>query len=199
MAEKLPQLFREILKIRDTEDVQRSEERLWKKYGSTCAVLVLDSTGFTRTARARGIVYFLHVFLRMRQIVGPLLERYKCLAWRSEADNLFAEFADPDRALAAALAAHLAVKKARLMLSDEEPYRVCIGIGYGRVLEGGRHGMFGDEMNLACKLGEDVAEGGETLLTERAYKALKRRKGTRFEKREVVVSGNTIPYFSARR
>jgi adenylate cyclase len=200
MPERLPALFQAIIKARRSQPGQAAfEADLWQRFGTTCAMLVLDSTGFTRTVRAHGIVHFLDLFLRMRAVAGRALEAQNCLAWRSAADNLFAEFPGPDAALAAALAAHQAVAAAELRLSPGEPYRVCIGIGYGRVLQGGRDGVFGDEMNLACKLGEDIAEGGETLLTEAAYRGLTRRKSTVFERREATVSGNTITYHAVRR
>jgi class 3 adenylate cyclase len=199
VPEKLPALFRAIAAAGRKGGIEKAQAALWKRFGTTCSMLVLDSTGFTRTSRTRGIVYFLDKFLGMREIVGPVFESHKCIAWRSAADNLFAEFAAPDRALEAALSAHLAVAESGLMLSDKEPYRVCIGIGYGRVLRGDAEGVFGDEMNLACKLGEDVAAGGETLLTESAYRALKSRKSVVFERRSVAVSGNDILYYAARR
>ncbi len=199
MPERLPQLLRAIMRAGRAGKLEEAEARLWKRFGTECATLVLDSTGFARTTHARGIVYFLDLFLKMREIVGPLFERHRCRAWRSGADNLFAEFATPDRALAAAMAAHLAVREAGLMLSETEPYRICIGIGFGRMLKAGSKGTYGDEMNLASKLGEEVAEGGETLLTENAYTRLRRRKAARFQRRRTVVSGNAITYYSARR
>ena len=42
---------------------------------------------------------------------------------------------------------------------------VAIGIGYGRVLLVGDDDAWGDEMNIACKLGEDLAERGEDLVS----------------------------------
>ncbi len=200
MRERLPELFRAINRARRSgRDLKDAEARLWEKHGTTCAVLVLDSTGFTRATRARGIVQFLATFLHMRERVGPIFEARGCLSWRSAADNLFAEFAAPDAAIEAALAAHHAVDRARLRLGPGEPYRVCIGIGYGRLLSAGEQGVYGDEMNLACKLGEDLAEGGETLLTESAWRRLKRRKSIVFERRESVVSGTSIACYAARR
>ncbi len=47
-----------------------------------------------------------------------------------------------------------------------------MGIGYGEVLVVDNETPYGDEMNLACKLGEDLARRGEVLLTPSAYAAL---------------------------
>ena len=76
---------------------------------------------------------------------------------------------------------------------------VCIGIGYGKVLRGGAAGVFGDEMNLASKLGEDTAEGGETLLTKNAYARVKKVSSVRFEEKRVAISGNDIRFYAAKR
>jgi len=198
MPERLPQLFRAIMRAGRAGKLEETEARLWERFGTECAVLVLDSTGFVRATRARGIVHFLDLFLRMRETVTPIFERHRCLAWRSSADNIFSEFASVDHALKAASAAHRAVEKAGLMLDEGEPYRVCIGIGFGRMLKGGPMGMFGGEMNLASKLGEDIAAGGETLLTENAHKHLRRRRAAAFEKRKSTVSGNAITYYAVR-
>ena len=50
---------------------------------------------------------------------------------------------------------------------DEKIY-LSIGIDYGDLLLVGRHDFYGDPVNTASKLGEDLAKKGETLVTERA-------------------------------
>ncbi|HSQ21131.1 MAG TPA: adenylate/guanylate cyclase domain-containing protein, partial [Blastocatellia bacterium] len=47
-----------------------------------------------------------------------------------------------------------------------------IGIGYGATLVIDEEDIFGAEVNIACKLGEDVAGKSEILLTQSAYAAL---------------------------
>jgi len=44
---------------------------------------------------------------------------------------------------------------------------LCVGIGYGRILQLDDD-LFGDEVNVAYKLGEDVAGPGEVLVSEAA-------------------------------
>ena len=198
MPEKLPDLFKAIIAASRKSDTKKAEAGLWKRFGTRCAMLVLDSTGFTRSTRKKGIIHFLRLFLNMQKLVVPVFKRHRCLAWRGSADNLFAEFATPDEAFAAAIDAQRAVKKAGLRLDARTPYRICIGIGYGEVLDAGDQGVFGSEMNLACKLGEDTAGGGETLLSENAYKHLSDSKGPSFKKKHTIQSGNKIAYYQAR-
>ncbi|HET7747160.1 MAG TPA: hypothetical protein VFM29_07650, partial [Vicinamibacteria bacterium] len=54
---------------------------------------------------------------------------------------------------------------------DDEQLHFSYGIGYGDVLDLDQD-MFGLEVNLASKLGEDLAEPGEALLTPGAAAAL---------------------------
>ena len=54
------------------------------------------------------------------------------------------------------------------------PLQVSIGIGYGDLhYVTSEDDYYGAEVNLASKLGEDVACGGETLLTEAALAAIR--------------------------
>ncbi len=66
---------------------------------------------------------------------------------------------------------------------------IAIGIGYGRVLLVGDDDAYGDEMNVACKLGEDLAEQGEILLTASAHEALGTGTTWQFEDSSVRISG----------
>ena len=105
-----------------------------------------------------------------------------------------AGFVHPNKALEAAIALKKAVADAGMMLDENEPFGVCIGIGYGKMLDGGDEGMYGDEVNLAYKLGEDVAEAGEILLTESSHEEVSIATD-RFEPCMVEVSGNSIHYY----
>lgn len=148
------------------------DRRVWERHGTTCAMLALDSSGMSRVTHALGIVHFLAHYVQMRDLAQVILERHGCLAWRSFADNLFAEFPTTDAALAAALEIHRTLRERAIMLTANEPYRVCIAVGHGRVLNNGVLGVLGDEMNIVAKLAEDIAIAGETLLTQAGYQSL---------------------------
>ena len=107
---------------------------IWDRYGTEVAVLVLDSTGFSRVSESHGIIHFLTRLMQMRQLVRPILEAHQALRARFEADNAFAAFPHPDLAIKAALEIHQAMTLSDIMLTASEALRVCIGIGYGRML-----------------------------------------------------------------
>ncbi len=161
------------------------ERRVWERHGTTCALLALDSSGMTRYTRTYGIVEFLTHYMEMTGVAERVLEHHHCLAWRCFADNLFAEFATVDEALAAALEIHDRLRDSGIKMAGGEPYRVCIGLGYGRVLDDGSGGKMGDEMNVVAKLGEDVAEAGQTILSESAFHNLSPGVSVPFKKMEL--------------
>lgn len=174
------------------------ERCVWERHGTTCALLALDSSGMTRLSRTHGIVQFLMRYMEMRDLAERILHRHGCLSWRCFADNLFSEFREVDAALGAALEIHRALRESGLMVAGREPYRVCIGIGYGRVLDDGAGGKMGDEMNLVAKLGEDVAEAGQTVLTESAQANLSARASVPVEKIAVNLAKVATTYYLVR-
>lgn len=174
------------------------DRRVWERHGTTCAMLALDSSGMTRVTRGHGIVHFLARYVQMRDHAQAILERHGCLAWRSFADNLFAEFPAADAALDAALEIHRTLRERGIMLTDGEPYRVCIAVGHGRVLANGALGVLGDEMNIVAKLAEDIAASGETLLTDAGYHSLKTHPQLPVEKMEHRISQVVVPCYRVR-
>ena len=91
------------------------------------------------------------------------------------ADNFIAMFVfdQPTDAVQAALALHEAFERDPIMIAETQTYELCIGIGYGTLIySSALEGYFGDEMNLASKLGEDLARGKETLLNAPTYNEL---------------------------
>ena len=87
---------------------------------------------------------------------------------KAEADNLFAVFDDVPAAIECARAIHAGLDTANRFLPDDWDLHAGIGIGYGALLVVDHADLYGSEMNLASKLGEDVAKRGEILLTSSA-------------------------------
>lgn len=182
--------------ITNNVDPLNQEDEIFERYGRTVAVVILDSSGFSRVSEEHGILYFLSKLVIMRQIVGPILDNSNNLDFKFEADNVYAVFDHPNDAIRASLKVHEAVHKSKLMLTDSEPFRVCIGIGYGKMLYSeSLEGYFGEEMNLASKLGEDIAGGGETLITVSAYEHADSALVKAFEVKSLNLSGLKASYY----
>jgi class 3 adenylate cyclase len=170
-------------------------EEIDTRFRRDVAVLVLDACGFSRTVQGRGIVHFLALLERLERLVRPCVEEQHGRILRREADNLYAVFDTPDHALTAARLIQRDVRAANEALPKDEEVGVSIGIGYGELLLVGPDDAWGDEMNLASKLGEDLADCDQILLTVSAGKALQSSDDVVLAEREYAVSGITVPAF----
>jgi len=150
------------------ESLADIDGEIWRRFGRTRAVLVLDMCGFSRLTMRYGITHFLAMIRRLVTIVRPIIAQAGGHVVKTEADNVFATFDDVPAALAAARAIHRSLDAANTFLPEDWDLHAGIGIGYGPLLLIGGDDLFGSEMNMASKLGEDVASRGDILLSEAA-------------------------------
>ena len=189
--------FESLLLNRGTsvEGNAKIEREILERYQDHCAVLVLDSSGFTRLTQAHGIIHFLALVVDMRSRLCPVFEQHEALMVWYEADNRYAVFATAQAAVQGALMAQKTMAKANQNRSADERLDICIGIGSGRLLRIGTEDIYGHQMNLASKLGEDCAESGDVLITEDAWnEVVDQVDGLDGEPRTVRVSGVEITY-----
>lgn len=157
----------------DTKPAQEEiETTLWAEFGTTRAVFVMDMSGFSRLTQKYGIVHYLSMVLRMQLTSQPIIESLGGRVVKFEADNCFAMFDSVLPAVEAAVRLNIAFDAINRFTEDAFDIRVAIGIDYGDVLLTGGPDYFGDVVNYASKLGEDVAGPGEILVTERAFREI---------------------------
>lgn len=172
------------------------ERELLERFQDTCAVMVLDSSGFTRLTRKHGIIHFMSLIVAMRDIIEPIVESHDALAAWSEADNSYAVFPSAKAAVRAGVEIQRATEAANQGRADASRLWVSVGIGFGKVLRIGTENVWGDEMNLASKLGEDTAEAREVLITDAAHEDVGGKvDDLSFEPQTVSLGGVEIPYF----
>jgi class 3 adenylate cyclase len=149
-------------------------------------------SGFSRTTQVHGVVAFLMMIHQMRLLATPAITGRNGRVIKAEADNLYCLFDQVADAVAAAreIISRLATVNV-LMPADRRLY-ASIGIGFGDILVLADEDLFGDEVNLASKLGEDVAQGGMVLLTEAARAELDPAIPSTSER--VSVSGLALVY-----
>jgi class 3 adenylate cyclase len=152
--------------------VARIDREIAASFGRRIAVLALDMCDFTATTQRRGIIHYLAMIEEMVRAATPAVEANRGIVVKQEADNLFAAFANPKDALEAALDIFIAFEAVNTVVPDERDLHGCIGIGFGDIILVGHEDLFGAEVNLACKLGEDIAQKREILLTRAAHEAL---------------------------
>ena len=164
-------------------------------FGQDKAVMVLDMSGFSRTTHQHGIVPFLLMIHQMRLVACPCVQEEGGQLLKAEADNLYCLFESVADAVRASQKITRHLRTANRLLPEEHRLYVSIGIGYGRILNIEDQDLFGNEVNLTSKLGEDVAKMGDILLTAAARAQL---QDTDIEAREesISISGLELPYFS---
>jgi adenylate cyclase len=170
------------------DERERIVAEIQGEFCKTYAVLVIDTCGFSRQTHAGGIIPFLARQELLQRLIEPVVERHGGRLLSTEADNFFAIFPAADAAVACAAEAVGHLDAANEALPAAAETRIAIGIGYGSVLDVGDSHLYGDEMNLAFKLGEDLAGPQEVLLTPAARAALD-QDDRRFEERSYDVAG----------
>ena len=181
--------------------IERPEEhealaaRIEAEFGEDRAVLSLDMSGFSRTTQLRGITAFLLMIHQMKLLARPAIEAAGGILVKSEADNLHCLFPDVAEAVAAARQIMNRLDTVNLLLPEDRRLYASIGIGYGRILNVDEEDMFGDEVNLASKLGEDIAQQGMILLTA-AARARADAAGIETREETASISGLTFSYYA---
>jgi class 3 adenylate cyclase len=175
------------------ESLAAIDAEIWQRFGRTRAVLVLDMCGFSRLTMRYGITHFMAMIRRLQTIVRPVIAAGGGQVVKTEADNVFATFDDVPQALATARAIQRSLDAANTFLPEDWDLHAAIGIGYGPLILVGDDDLFGSEMNIASKLGEDVAGRGEILLSS----AARERAEAESDATEIPVqlSGLTISAF----
>jgi len=160
-----------IAKFSDEPDAAKAEEirtGIWEKFGTEGTVFISDMASFSSTSRKVGVCHFLKMIHRARQIIAPVIEANKGILLKCDADNCYAYFDKPDDAIRASFDVNAALFAANDNFGLGEEINLSIGIDYGRVLLIGDVEFFGDPVNTASKLGEDLAIRDEVLVTRRA-------------------------------
>lgn len=160
-----------IAEFSDESDPERAEAirlRIWDKYGLEGTVFISDMASFSSTSRKLGVCHFLKMIHRARHIVAPVIKANNGILLKCDADNCYAYFDKPDDAIKASFEVNAALFGANEQFGIGEQIYLSIGIDYGRVLLIGDIDFFGDPVNTASKLGEDLAVREEVLVTQRA-------------------------------
>ena len=193
---KFQDLLLNFSQAEDPEIRAKIEKTLWDTFGEEQAVFVLDMSGFSRLTRKFGIIHYLSMVRRMQLTSGPIVQSYDGYMIKFDADNCFALFPTPLNAVNAAIAMQHAFDAANILTPDDLDIRIACGIDYGKILVVGSEDCFGDAVNRASKLGEDVAEAGDILVTQEAMQMIPKEAGIKAHEINISISGIDIPGYA---
>ena len=188
--------FKRLLQERSlqTERATEIDAAIYANFGVTRAVMVMDMTGFSRMTLSHGLIHFLTMIHRMNEVAQPVIERHGGLLVKFEADNVFAVFPTVDQAVETAEDLINCLHAANSVLPDEMDMRGKFGIGHGEILLIEDTDFFGSEVNLASKLGENLAAPDEVLLTQAARLRVS-SEATQFQLLTTTLSGMELSYY----
>ena len=157
----------------------------WPALTRKRAIVFTDTADFTVRTLRDGILHFLMGFDRAVRALRPVVRKHGGTVVKVEGDSLLLTFGDARAACGAVLALDASLQRFNRRRPENERYRFSYGIGCGDVIEVDGD-VFGLEVNMASKLGEDLARPGEALLTPAAAAALDRRSLRRVRPYRVV-------------
>lgn len=150
----------------DEQDVIK--KAIWERFGTEGATFISDMANFSSTSRSLGICHFLKMIYRTRRIIAPIIKANNGTLLKCDADNCYAYFADASDAIGASFDVNAALFETNQQHDISEHIYLSVGIDFGELLLVDGEDFYGDPVNTASKLGEDLAKKGETLVTERA-------------------------------
>lgn len=162
--DRLEQLTQE--RLEPGADKAAIDQRIWDLFGEEWCVMFTDLSGFSRGVAQFGIIHFLQTIHESERLLIPVIENHDGILLKVEGDSFLVIFRNVVKALRAAVEMQRLLETYNAGRPPEEQVLLCVGLGYGPMLRIGDLDVFGAEVNAASKLGEDIAQAGEVLVTE---------------------------------
>ncbi len=170
------------------------DQRIWDLFGEEWCVMMTDLAGFSRQVAEYGIIHFLQTIYESERLLLPVIEHHEGFLLKTDGDSLLVIFRKPQKALQCALVMQQVLIPYNEAKLEQERVHLCIGLGFGKILRVGNTEVFGAEVNAACKLGEDLAKQGETLVTGAFQQACAEFVGATYQKLEHAPAGTNSAY-----
>ncbi len=170
------------------------DQRIWDLFGEEWCVMMTDLAGFSRRVAEYGIIHFLQTIYESERLLLPVIEQHEGFLLKTDGDSFLVIFRKPQKALQCALVMQQTLIPYNEAKLEQERVHLCVGLGFGKILRVGNTEVFGAEVNAACKLGEDVAKQGETLVTGAFQQACKDFAGVAYQKLASAPAGADAAY-----
>jgi len=193
---ELQSLLDEYFHQSNDETKSEIEEVIWSKYGVCGHIMIMDMSGFSLVTQRYGIVYYLAMIEKMRRTVKPLIEKHSGVLVKFVADNVFASFQSAEDAINTAIDINTELANINKLSTKQWDICVSTGIDFGRYLCTDDGDVFGDAVNCASKLGEDIAHKNEILVSQKAFSTVKDTDSFLAEHVRFKISGISLEAYS---
>ncbi len=147
-------------------DKAQIDARIWDLFGEEWAVMFTDLAGFSSGVASFGIIHFLQIIYESQRLLIPCIDQHDGILLKVEGDSMLVIFRNVTKSIDCAREMQQLCRDYSVTRDPAEQVRLCVGLGFGRVLRIGDRDVFGCEVNAAAKLGEDIAVAHEILVTE---------------------------------
>ncbi|MBK9974916.1 MAG: adenylate/guanylate cyclase domain-containing protein [Planctomycetes bacterium] len=169
-------------RVKPDSDKQAIDDQIWELFGEEWAVMFTDLAGFSRNTEAFGITHFLQVIYESFRMFIPIIESGGGMLLKVEGDSMLVIFRRPESALRCAIAMQNATRAYNADRPLAEHVLLAVGLGFGRVLKFGDQDVYGQELNVACKLGEDLGVDGAIQCSDNFRKSVQNQRLVKFAK-----------------
>ena len=177
----------------DVATLARIDGKIARCFERSRAIMVTDMVGFTAQTKQYGIVPFLAKVRLVYHLAEPIVKRHGGVWVKIDADDLYVKHDDPDEMLE--IGRELLDRVAQHNAERHDDIGLKIGLGFGQTIEIEKD-VYGDSINTASKLGEDLAHAGELLVTESFYRRLSPAKAQRCVVADSATRGANFVFYS---
>ncbi|MBI5743470.1 MAG: adenylate/guanylate cyclase domain-containing protein [Elusimicrobia bacterium] len=188
--------FFELVRGRNRRNAARVDAAINKACAAELTVVSCDSSGFSRKTHEHGIIEFMDNMVKCHEALEKIVARHGGVTLSNKADNLMLIFHGPAPAVACGIEMHRWLKKRNKGLPDYKKYNICVGIHHGGLLRF-TDDAYGPAVNVAFKLGEDVAAKDELLVTGQVNEMVKGRFRTDYSK-HITIGGATFDVYKVK-
>ncbi len=188
--------FLRLLDKRDqADDPAAFDKMIFDKYGKTLTVMITDSSNFTRRTKQYGIIHFLSTMQKAYREMDIVIQAHGGKVVKEWADDIFAIFPTSKAGLTCAINMQKRLQEMNAGKSEEDTFTICAGLAKGEILFLDRE-IFGDAVNMASKLGEDLASSDDILLSESVYEDVQKEfPQLSYEQKHAKMSGVEFNYY----
>jgi class 3 adenylate cyclase len=178
------------------EERRTIEERMWNTFGTKQCVVVIDMANFSLVTHKHGIIYYLSLIHTMQKTVEHKVSAYDGVLIQFLADNAFFIIDDVNRAVECLMDINQTLQKLNQSSPQMWDVEICAGVCFGEFLNVNGNDIFGEPVNIASRLGEDLAGPWQVLLSSHAMRKLSDSQKESYPFKEVSYSEIDDPVFS---
>ena len=179
--------FFDLVRHRNARNAAAVDARIEKTCGAELTVVSCDSSGFSKKTPEHGIIEFMDNMVKCHDGLEKVVARHGGVTLSNKADNLMLVFDEPAPAVKCAIEMHRWLRKRNKGLPEHKRYNICVGIHHGPLLRF-TDDAYGPAVNVAFKLGEDIAGKDELMITGQVNEVVKKKFRTDYSK-HITIGG----------